>query len=73
MPKKKKIRREKQNKHQQPDTAERQPKYEQMILEILFTDGQMETVTFYKLEDLVEFMDQTARSRYTDSMRVALF
>ena len=72
MAKKKKAGQAKQNKHQkpaEPDTI----KYKQMTLEILFTDGQVETVTFYNPENLLRFMAQIIRTHFADSIRIELF
>ena len=62
---------------QQKDIAEPQPKtpirYKHMTIEILFTDGQVKTATFYDLKDLLNYIEQTVAICYTDSIRIELF
>ncbi|MBN2456729.1 MAG: hypothetical protein JXB29_09380 [Sedimentisphaerales bacterium] len=69
----KKTRQAKRTRHQKSPSADARIKYKQMTLEILFTDGRMETVTFYTLENFMNFMNQTVRTNYTDSIRIELF
>ena len=55
------------------DAAARGIGYRQMTVEMFFTDREMKMGTFYCLKDVLSYIEQGVRSRYTDSVRIELF
>ena len=48
-------------------------KYKQMTVELAFTDGEIETVTFYSPADCFRYIERTVTEHYANSVRVELF
>ena len=48
-------------------------KYTTITAEVFFADGERQTATFYKLSDMLKYVNQTAGERYADSVRIELF
>ncbi len=60
-------------KKPEPTTANKPLKYKQMTVEIAFTDGGIETVTFYSPAEFFRYIERTVTEHYADSVRVELF
>ena len=54
-------------------TTNTQLKYKQMTVEIVFTDGEIETITFYNPADCFRYIERTVTEHRVDSIRVELF
>ena len=48
-------------------------RYKQMTAEIAFTDGGVETVTFYDVGECFDYVREAVKGNYADSVRVELF
>ena len=48
-------------------------KYKQMTVEIMYTDGEITTATFYDLKDCCRHIERLAAEHYTDRVRIELF
>lgn len=48
-------------------------KYKQITAEIVFTDGGIETATFYRPSECFRYIERTVGEHYADSVRVELF
>ena len=53
--------------------AEAGVRYKQMTVEIFFTDREVKMGTFYRVKDVLSYIEEGVRSRYTDSVRMQLF
>ena len=60
-------------KKPKPTTANNPLKYKQMTVEIAFTDGGVNTATFYSPADCFRYIERTVTEHYADSVRVELF
>ena len=67
------VKAENAKKETESNTTVDRPKYKQMTVEILFTDGELKTVTFYKPADCFRYIERTVCEEYADSVRVELF
>ncbi len=70
MAEKKKAKKKKQS---EPTAAVSRLKYKQITVEFAFTDGGIETVTFYSPADCFRYIERTISEQYTNSVRVELF
>ena len=68
MAKKKKVR-----KHAKVSAVAEAVKYTTITAEVFFTDGERQTAPFYKLSDILNYVNQSAAERYADSVRIELF
>ncbi len=48
-------------------------KYKQMVVEIVYTDGEITTATVNSLVDCCWYIEQRASEHYVDSIRIELF
>ena len=67
------AKKKKAKKKKQPVKAEGQVRYKQMTTELLFTDGEIKTVTFYKSAECFRFIERAVCEHYADTVRVELF
>ena len=48
-------------------------RYKQITVEIMYTDGEIATATFYKVSDCFGYIERTVSERYANSVRIELF
>ena len=70
MAKKKKVKKGEKRKTADVKT---EVSYKQTTVEIFFTDGEIETVTFYNPADCFRYIERTVAEHYADRVRVELF
>jgi len=60
-------------KKKKPTVVNEPLKYKQITAEIVFTDGEIETATFYRPSECFRYIERTVGEHYADSVRVELF
>ncbi len=57
----------------QPLPVKEPLKYKQITAEIMHTDGEIMTASFYDLKDCCRYIERVAGEHYADSIRIELF
>ena len=60
-------------KKTEKNTTKKPLKYKQMVVEIMYTDGEITTATVNSLVDCCWYIEQRASEHYVDSIRIELF
>ena len=70
---KKKTSKKKAAKKQESVAVASPLKYKQLTVEFAYTDGGIETVTFYSPSDCFRYIERAVTEHYADSVRIELF